>query len=445
MDKKTVIKAPQMSTYYANKKPSGVRMAHLKYEKRTDDVALVNGAIGNVSLPMHPKMIERLHQVGQPGSGFEEGVVKYAETSGHPETKAAFLNTIKQAGFDTSDLNVLVTDGGSLAMEIALLGIAGAPGGEDKPLMMFDPAYTNYNSLAQRIGRQTVTISRQLSDDGHFTFPEPAEMEAFIQKEQPGAILVIPYDNPTGQMMDGEMLKTIAALCVKYNLWLLSDEAYRGLFYHDDREMVSIWGLTDEDVSGIEGRRLSIETTSKIWNACGLRIGALISDNDQFYTQAVAEYTNNLCANSIGQYIFGAIAHETQEDLDAWMTQQRTYYKNISQRMYVAFKEINPDYIVSQPEASIYLVVDVRKVVQPAFNSEDFVSFCAEKGSVLLNGVPTTLLLTTMPGFYKTVPGQKNPGMTQIRISFCETMEKLHQIPLLFQKLLEQYEETRNK
>lgn len=445
MENRVQVQAPQMSTYYANKKPSGVRMANLKYEKRTDDVALVNGAIGNVSLPMHPKMIERLHNIGQPGSGFEEGVVKYAETSGYPETKAAFLNVIEKLGFETSDLNVLVTDGGSLAMEIALLGICGEPGQDDKPLMMFDPSYTNYSSLVSRIGRKTVTISRQLSEEGHFTFPAPAEIEALIQREQPGSILVIPYDNPTGQMMDGDMLKTIAELCVKYNLWLLSDEAYRGLFYNEDRELVSIWGLTDDEVPGIEGRRLSIETTSKIWNACGLRIGAVITDNAGFYQQAVAEYTNNLCANSIGQYIFGAIAHETKEELEAWMTQQRTYYKNISQGMYLAFKELNPDYIVSQPEASIYIVIDVRNVVKPGFRSEDFVSYCAQKGSVLLNGVPTTLLLTTMPGFYKSVDGKTNPGETQIRISFCETMEKLHQIPLLFQKLLEQYEETRKK
>lgn len=443
MDKKVRVQEPQMSHYYKNKKPSGVRMANLKFEKREDQVDLINGAIGNVSLPMHPKMIERLHHIGQPGSGFEEGIVKYAETSGHPETKAAFRNVIAQLDFDVSNLEVLVTDGGSLAMEIALLGICGEPGKDEKPLLMFDPSYTNYNSLANRIGRKTVTVARQFSEEGHFTFPEVEEIEAVIKREQPGGILVIPYDNPTGQMMDAEVLKAIAELCVKHNLWLLSDEAYRGLFYNEERELISIWGLTDKEVPGIEGRRISIETTSKVWNACGLRIGAVITDNAMFYQQAVAEYTNNLCANSIGQYIFGAIAYESKEELNDWMATQRTYYKNISERMYLAFKELNPAYIVSQPEASIYMVVDVRNVVKPGFDSEDFVSYCAEKGSMLLNGVPTTLLLTTMPGFYHPIKGELNLGKTQIRISFCETMEKLHQIPLVFKDLLEQYEELR--
>lgn len=442
--KKTIkYQEPQISNYYANKKPSGVRLANLKYANRTDDVALINGAIGNVSLPMHPKMIERLHNIGQPGSGFEEGVVKYAETSGSPEAKAAFLNMLKQEDFDTSNLQVLVTDGGSLAMEVALLGILGSAGQGDKPLLMFDPAYTNYNSLAQRIGRRTVTITRTLSEEGHFTFPSPDEMEAIIQKEKPGAILVIPYDNPTGQMYDYDILRTIAELCVKYNMWLLSDEAYRGLFYNEENELVSVWGLTDEEVPGIEGRRLSIETTSKIWNACGLRIGAIITDNPLFYQQAVAEYTNNLCANTIGQYIFGAIAHETKEEIAEWMDHSRSYYKNISQGMHLGFKQLMPELIVSQPQASIYLIVDVRNIVKPGFSSDDFVSYCAEHGSVLLNGVPTTLLMTTMPGFYTLPAGADNPGRTQIRISFVETMDKLHQIPLLFKELLEQYETLR--
>lgn len=63
------------------------------------------------------------------------------------------------------------------------------------------------------------------------TFPDISEIEAVILKEQPNGILMIPYDNPTGQMYDYETIYAIARLCVKHNLWLVSDEAYRGLFY----------------------------------------------------------------------------------------------------------------------------------------------------------------------------------------------------------------------
>ena len=62
-------------------------------------------------------------------------------------------------------------------------------------------------------------------------------------------------------------------------MWIISDEAYRELAYEKGKETSSIWALTDKDVPGIEGRRISLETASKVWNACGLRIGAIITDN----------------------------------------------------------------------------------------------------------------------------------------------------------------------
>ena len=83
-------------------------------------------------------------------------------------------------------------------------------------------------------------------------------------------------------------------LCVKHNLWIISDEAYRELAYEQGKETSSIWALTDKDVPGIEGRRISLETASKVWNACGLRIGAIITDNKWCYEKSVAEYTANL-------------------------------------------------------------------------------------------------------------------------------------------------------
>lgn len=435
---------PHLSSYFASKKPSDIRLGSMKYEERTDKVKLINGAIGNVSLPMHPKMVERLRNLGQAEGGFADGVVKYESTEGNPEAQEAFLNVLRHEGFDVSNLEVLVTDGASLAMEIAMLGICGEPGTDDQPLLMFDPTFTNYNSVAERLGRKTVTISRQLDEEGHFTFPTKDEMEEVILKERPNGILMIPYDNPTGQMYDTETMIAIAELCVKYNLWLLSDEAYRGLFYNEERELVSVWGITDEQVPGIEGRRISLETTSKLWNACGLRIGAIITDNPDFHQQAVAEYTTNLSANSIGQHLFGAIAHETKEELAVWMESARAYYREVNGKMYQKLKEVNPDFIVSQPESAIYLVVDVKRIVQPGFQSADFIAYCAEKGSVDVDGVATTLLVSPMNGFYKAEDDKIMRAQTQIRISFCEPASKLKQIPYLLDELLKQYEAQRS-
>ena len=239
------------------------------------------------------------------------------------------------------------------------------------------------------------------------------------------------------------MLKDLATLCVKYNMWMISDEAYRELYYETDKPLVSVWGLSDADVPGIEGRRISIETASKVWNACGLRIGAVITDNAEFHDRSVAEYTANLCANVIGQYIFGALAYETKEELAKWTIGLREYYKEQIVKVYNGLKALEPKLIVSSPDASIYSIIDVRNVVKPGFDCLDFVLYCAQEGAVDIDGVQTTLLVAPMKGFYETKEGVENPGKTQFRISFVETPEKMAKIPELFVKLLKQYEANR--
>ena len=308
---------------------------------------------------------------------------------------------------------------------------------------MIDPAYTNYISFAERVGRKTVTIKRKMEDNGKFTLPEVSEIEEMIQKHNPGALLVIPYDNPTGQLYDYENMKDLAKLCVKYNMWMVSDEAYRELYYQEDKPLVSIWGLTDADVPGIEGRRISIETASKVWNACGLRIGAVITDSAEFNNRSIAEYTANLCANVIGQYIFAALAHESKEQIAAWCSELREYYKKQIMMVYNGLKEQEPGLIVSSPDASIYSVIDVRNVVKPGFDAIDFVLYCAQEGSINIDGVETTLLVAPMKGFYDIKAGEINPGSTQFRISFVESPENMAKIPELFVKLLRAFEAQR--
>lgn len=435
---------PLLSAHFQSRTPSDVRLAQMKYEERkVKPEAVINVGIGNVSLPTNPAMQKRMFELGAPESPFAKGVVRYSTTAGFEECQNAFKNILNCEGFDTSKLFVQVTDGGSAAMELLLMGVCGAAGSSDKPLMVIDPAYTNYISFAERVGRKIVTVQRNLGETGKFSLPELNKIEESIKAHNPGALLVIPYDNPTGQYYDYKTLKQLAELCVKYNMWMVSDEAYRELFYDKDGELVSIWGVTDAEVPGIEGRRISIETASKVWNACGLRIGALITDNAEFNNRSVAEYTANLCANVIGQYIFGALAHESKEQIADWCQGIREYYKEQILKVYRGLKEQEPKLIVSSPDASIYSVIDVRNVVKPGFDSIDFVLYCAGEGSVNIDGVETTLLVAPMKGFYNVKPGETNPGSTQFRISFVETPEKMSKVPELFVKLLRQFEAQR--
>ena len=435
---------PVLSAHFESRTPSDVRLAQMKYdERKVKPQAVINVGIGNVSLPTNPAMQKRMFNLNAPDSPFANGVIRYSGTAGLPECQDAFKNILKCEGFDTSKLHVQVTDGGSSGMELLLIGTCGPAGTDEKPLMMIDPAYTNYISFAERVGRKTVTIKRKMEDNGKFTLPEVSEIEEMIQKHNPGALLVIPYDNPTGQLYDYENMKDLAKLCVKYNMWMVSDEAYRELYYQEDKPLVSIWGLTDADVPGIEGRRISIETASKVWNACGLRIGAVITDSAEFNNRSIAEYTANLCANVIGQYIVAALAHESKEQIAAWCSELREYYKKQIMMVYNGLKEQEPGLIVSSPDASIYSVIDVRNVVKPGFDAIDFVLYCAQEGSINIDGVETTLLVAPMKGFYDIKAGEINPGSTQFRISFVESPENMAKIPELFVKLLRAFEAQR--
>ncbi len=435
---------PPLSAYFEAKTPSGVRLAQMKYDKREHKPqAVINVGQGNVLLPTNPAMQKRLFNLGAPDSPFAKGVLRYSNAGGSNECQAAFKNILSCEGFDTSNLLVQITDGGSAAMELMILGVCGPAGTDERPLMLIDPAYTNYLAFARRVGRKTVTAKRSLSEDGKFALPSMDEIENIIKANNPGALLIIPYDNPTGQLYDKEQMKALATLCVKYNLWMVSDEAYRELFYTDNTELVSIWGITDADVPGIEGRRISIETASKVWNACGLRTGALVTDNALFNNRSIAESTNNLCPNVIGQYIFGALAHESKENIAAWCQKQRAYYKGLIIRVHDELLAQEPGLIVSSPDAAIYTLIDVRNIVKPGFDSVQFILYCAEKGFVENNDVTTTLLLTPLKGFYDIPAGEKNPGSTQFRISFVEAPETMMKVPEVFVKLLRQYESLR--
>lgn len=435
---------PILSAHFESRKPSDVRLAQMKYdERKIKPQAVINVGIGNVSLPTNPAMQKRMFELAAPESPFAKGVVRYSGTAGTPECQDAFKNILKCEGFDTSNLHVQVTDGGSAGMELLLIGVCGPAGTDERPLLMIDPAYTNYISFAERVGRKTVTVKRHLGEDGKFNLPELDKIEETIKTHNPGALLVIPYDNPTGQLYDDHTMRDLANLCVKYNMWMISDEAYRELYYEAGKNLVSIWGLTDKDVPGIEGRRISIETASKVWNACGLRIGAVITDNAEFNNRSIAEYTANLCANVIGQYVFGALAHETEAQIADWCKTIRDYYKEQIMTVYNGLKTEEPKLIVSSPDASIYSVIDVRNVVKPGFDAIDFVLYCAQEGSVDLDGVETTLLVAPMKGFYDIKAGEKNPGSTQFRISYVESPENMAKIPKLFVELLRQFEAQR--
>ncbi|MBU0757865.1 MAG: aminotransferase class I/II-fold pyridoxal phosphate-dependent enzyme [Nanoarchaeota archaeon] len=444
-------KKPTISEFYKEKQPSCIRKAQIMFaeqqakRKQNNEPAMdvVNVAIGNVSLPTHPKMIKEYLYPTNPD--LRAGVWKYTATVGTEKCGMAFINIINSfIKGKKPKLYAAIENGSSPLMKLSMLGVCGNPCTGERPLLGFDPVYTNYIEVGKEIGRKVVSLKRSLNSDGTFSVLSVQDVETAIQKYNPGALLIIPYDNPSGQFLRQETINEYAKLCMKYGLYLISDEAYRGLLYTDD-EISTVWNITDHDIPGIEqaGIRISLETMSKVFNACGLRMGALVTDSKEFFVKAVAANTTYLCASAIDQNLVSVFADESHEEIQTWVKGLRDYYKRILVDLHNSFNALLPGIIASQPESSIYIVVDVRNIAKPGFSAEDFVKFCAIEGKVDINGKETTLLVAPMTGFYNTPKGEESPGITQMRIAAVEPEEQMKIVPKLFAELFREFEKGR--
>ena len=424
---------PKISSHFEDRQPSSIRQAQIKFSERNDKekTKVINLAIGNVSLPIHPSMKKRLENLKLDES-FSSGKVPYTSTVGLIETRKAFLNVLAALEIDTSQLFVNITDGGSSSMEIMMLGVCGPS--SDRPIMLLDPSYTNYLEFAKRLRIPVVTVEREINNDGTFAPLDFRKIEDNIKLHRPSGLVIIPYDNPTGQFFDQSTVNRIAEICIEHGVWLISDEAYRPLMYTNDPPS-SIWKVSLKNIPDNYHYRISIESASKVWNACGLRIGGIITDSYEFHKKAVSEYTANLCANTIGQYVFGALANETHDEIQNWFSRQTLYYKNLFHLIKDSLMKELPGIIVSEPEASIYCVIDFKNISKSDFDSEVFVNYCAEKGAVKIDGVCYTVLLAPMKGFYKN----HHIGKTQVRLALVENSELLKITPIIITSLFKTF------
>ena len=234
--------SPNISEHYNEREPSAIRRAQILFQSRPDasHVEVINLAIGNISLPMHPAMLSRLKNIGKSDSPFSEGVVQYTRSEGTAECKAAILNSINAelSRNISKDTNCVITDGGSQAMELMLLGVSGARSSEQ--IMVIDPLYTNYVEFAKRLSIPMVSLDRNINENGLFGDLDISLIRKKINEETPNGILIIPADNPTGLQMSQNSINEIAKICVEKDIWLISDEAYRNIYFSDSGPS-SIW------------------------------------------------------------------------------------------------------------------------------------------------------------------------------------------------------------
>ena len=146
----------KVSEHFKNRTPSSIRKAQISFSERhdKDSVVVINLAIGNISRPMYPAMRKALFDLGKKRKS--DGVVKYTPTVGTDKARNAFLKILSAEGYDKTGIFSMITDGGSSAMELMLLGVCGPA--SSNPILFLDPTYTNYIDFANRLSIPIVSV-----------------------------------------------------------------------------------------------------------------------------------------------------------------------------------------------------------------------------------------------------------------------------------------------
>ena len=226
-------------------------------EARGTDVIYLN--IGQPDMPTPPEMIAELH-------GLALNRLAYAPSEGLLQTREAWSAFFASWGIDFSPDEILVTAGASEAITFALSVVAG--GGDE--VLVFEPCYTNYLSFAAQADVTLVPITLEVEDGYHF-----GDIDRLRRCITPKtrAILLCNPSNPTGTVYTDSELEAVAKVAVENDLFVICDEVYRE-FVFDSGQVRSFTRFTD-----LAQRIIVVDSVSKRFNACGVRIGCLATKN----------------------------------------------------------------------------------------------------------------------------------------------------------------------
>lgn len=336
--------------------------------------------IGQPDIPMPEVALEAVHN-------FKEKLVPYSHSAGNLSYRQKLVKYYDQHDIHISADDIIITTGASEALLFALQATMD-PGDE---LIIPEPFYANYLGFSINAGVNVVPITAKI-DDG-FALPP---MEAFEEKinARTKAIVICNPNNPTGYLYSKEELRVLKELALKHDLFLFADEVYRE-FTYDGKEHFSIMQL-----KGLDDHVVLIDSVSKRYSACGVRIGAMISRNKELMFTALKFAQARLSPPSYGQ-IAAEAALETPlsyfEDVKAeYLARRDTVVRRIN-KIEGAF--------CPKPSGAFYIVAKL-----PIDNSDRFCRWLLEEYEY----EKQTVMFAPASGFYST----KGLGNDEVRISY---------------------------
>ncbi|SDC10361.1 pyridoxal phosphate-dependent aminotransferase [Williamwhitmania taraxaci] len=321
-------------------------------------------------------------------------VIEYSHSAGNESYRKGLAKYYKSIGVEIDHTQMLITTGGSEAITIALMTCLD-PGDE---VIIPEPFYANYNGFATQAGIVVKPITSSISND--FALPAISEFEKLITPKTKGIVICNP-NNPTGYLYTKSELEQLAMLIKKYDLYLFSDEVYRE-FCYDGNEHFSAMNLP-----GLDQNVILMDSVSKRYSMCGVRIGALITRNKEVIDAAMKFAQARLCPPSYGQ-IAAEAALETPADYFVGVYNEYIARRNF---MVEALNKMEGVYC-PRPKGAFYTVVKL-----PIDDSDKFSQWLLD--DFQYNG--HTVMLAPATGFYATCGLGKN----EVRIAYVLKIEDL--------------------
>lgn len=357
--------------------------------------------IGQPDVPTPPAGLEALKHI-------DRNVLEYSPSEGMLSLRQKLQQYYKRFNIDVSVDDIIVTTGGSEAVLFAFMACLD-PGDE---IIVPEPAYANYMAFAISAGAKIVTIPSSI-DDG-FELPPVEKFEALITPRTKGILICNP-NNPTGYLYTMKEMLQIRDLVLKHDLFLFSDEVYRE-FCYTGAPYISAFHLP-----GIEDKVVLIDSVSKRYNECGIRIGALITKHKELKKNVMKFCQARLSPPLLGQLVAEASIDTSPEYMLA------TYNEYVERRKFM-IDQINqiPGCYTPIPMGAFYTVVRL-----PVDDADKFCRWCLEE----FEYEGQTIFMAPASGFY-TTPGM---GKNEVRMAYVLEKEELAKALLVLRKALEAY------
>lgn len=394
------------------------KLAPLAYKAEDDGVKIYRLNIGQPDLPTPQKALDALKNVNRQ-------TLEYSPSQGYKSLRKALVNYYERYQIKLSADDIIITSGGSEAVLFAFMSCLN-PGDE---IIVPEPAYANYMAFAVSAGAIIRTITTTIEEG--FCLPKVERFEDLIN-ERTKAILLCNPNNPTGYLYSQKEMNQIRDLVKKHNLYLFSDEVYREFIYTGSPYISAM------HLEGIEQNVVLIDSVSKRYSECGIRIGALITKNE-----AVRKTVMKFCQARLSPPLIGQIVAEASiEGTEAY---SREVYEEYLERRKTLIDGVNriPGCYTPIPMGAFYTVAKL-----PVDDAEKFCAWCLsdfryndeKTASMKPSGhnpevVAETIMMAPATGFYTTPELGKN----QVRLAYVLCKVDIQRALFLLEKAIEQY------